>query len=446
MDFPNRNRITERAVLRLLISGFALVLLLLGAVGAIAIQGTRSIEEDTAQAGNEQVMMAGLLGETRAGLNALAAALHEVARDPDAINRDAVMRELDEAEKGLRRAVAVGANSPDAARWRNLELQERELTTLMRGGIGQDGSMRDNLLAELLTRHDRIVAVGRELLEASAQRAAATDQRIEKEARALAGESSALLGTSMALALLCAGLTVYLARRSIRRIEWQASELNRVSWHMLQSQEATARRFSHELHDELGQSLAAVKSNLTSTRTDDLAARRADCVQLVDEAIANVRELSQLLRPVILDDFGLDAGLRWLTERFAQRTGLDAVYESNSDQRLPEATETHLFRIAQEALTNVARHSGATKVRVHLQITGGEVQLTVEDNGRGLTRREPSPETPTLGMTGMRARAREAGGELNLSSPAAGGLRIDVIAPVAGNTRDAEQEDAYSVS
>ena len=95
MDFPNPNRITERAVLRLLTSGSALVLLLLGAVGTIAIQGTRSIEEDTAQAGNEQVMMAGLLGETRAGLNALATALHEVARDPDAINREAVSERLE---------------------------------------------------------------------------------------------------------------------------------------------------------------------------------------------------------------------------------------------------------------------------------------------------------------------------------------------------------------
>ena len=72
--------------------------------------------------------------------------------------------------------------------------------------------------------------------------------------------------------------------------------------------------FSHELHDELGQSLMAMKANLTAFTPENLAVRRADCLALVDEAIANVRELSQLLRPVILDDFGLDASLNWLTE------------------------------------------------------------------------------------------------------------------------------------
>src|SRR4029079_13803202 len=108
------------------------------------------------------------------------------------------------------------------------------------------------------------------------------------------------------------------------------------------------RRFSHELHDELGQSLAAIKSNITSSALDDWNTRKADCLHLVDDAIANVRELSQLLRPVILDDFGLDAGLRWLIDRFGERTGLDAKYESTFHERVSEETETHLFRITQE--------------------------------------------------------------------------------------------------
>ena len=84
-----------------------------------------------------------------------------------------------------------------------------------------------------------------------------------------------------------------------------------------------------------------------------------DCLHLVDEAIGNVRQMSQLLRPTILDDFGLEAGLRWLGEGFAARTGIEANFDSSFSGRLPDETETHLFRIAQEALTNVARHSGA---------------------------------------------------------------------------------------
>ena len=100
---------------------------------------------------------------------------------------------------------------------------------------------------------------------------------------------------------------------------------------MLESQETAARRFSHELHDELGQSLTAIKANVTALdpATPPDPARLEDCRRLIDEAIQNVRELSHLLRPTILDDFGLDAGIRWLAERFGQRTGIEVDYKSS---------------------------------------------------------------------------------------------------------------------
>src|SRR5205085_1875927 len=142
-------------------------------------------------------------------------------------------------------------------------------------------------------------------------------------------------------------------------------------------QEATARRFSHELHDELGQSLTAVKTNLSALNSGGSGGdeRLADCLRLVDDAIGNVRQMSQLLRPTILDDFGLEAGLRWLAEGFSARTGIDVKVDSNHSGRLADETETHLFRIAQEALTNVARHSGAKHVRMRLESAGGEICL-----------------------------------------------------------------------
>ena len=121
----------------------------------------------------------------------------------------------------------------------------------------------------------------------------------------------------MLVALTCAGITVRLATRVFREMEAQAGELSRVSFRLLDVQESTARQFSHELHDELGGSLTAIKSNLGAIAASSPAAtkRVEDCKRLVDASISNVRELSQLLRPTILDDFGLDAGLRWLAER-----------------------------------------------------------------------------------------------------------------------------------
>jgi len=214
-------------------------------------------------------------------------------------------------------------------------------------------------------------------------------------------------------------------------LEWQTAELSRVSWHMLEDQEATARRFSHELHDELGQSLTAVKTNLTALKSSpgENGGRLADCLHLVDEAIGNVRQMSQLLRPTILDDFGLEAGLRWLAEGFAARTGVDVHVESNYSGRLADETETHLFRIAQEALTNVARHSGAKHVGITLASTGDQISLTVRDDGRGLL--STGAKTRSMGMIGMRARARSAGGDVSISGDRGHGVLIEVRVPLS---------------
>jgi signal transduction histidine kinase len=208
---------------------------------------------------------------------------------------------------------------------------------------------------------------------------------------------------------------------------------------MLENQEATARRFSHELHDELGQSLSAIKTNLTAlgNGANGQGDRLHDCLQLVDDAIGNVREMSHLLRPTILDDFGLEAGLRWLAEGFSARTNIAVHVDSAYSGRLPDETETHLFRITQEALTNVARHSGAQRVDIRLEVTNGDVLLTIQDDGRGLAPepRNGTPATGGLGLIGMRARARSARGDMTVRSRPGEGVRIEVRAPAGAEAR-----------
>jgi signal transduction histidine kinase len=267
-------------------------------------------------------------------------------------------------------------------------------------------------------------------------------KRINSRTDRLGAETAALVGGCLLVALGCAFLTVRIAARVFRKMELQASELSRVSFRMLELQESVARRFSHELHDELGGSLTAMKTNLAVLAANGLEpgarARVEDCNKLVDESIANVRELSQLLRPTILDDFGLDAGLRWLIERFRERTHIAVDYVAEFQGRLADETETHLFRIVQEALTNVARHSGATEVAIHLRAGDGRVKLTLSDNGRGI-----APGTrPGMGLSGMRARAHSAGGELTFSSVPGKGVRIEVWAPQKAGTESAQTIEA----
>jgi len=282
------------------------------------------------------------------------------------------------------------------------------------------------------------------LIEASYRRAVAAQNQIDRRSQRLVKESAVFLGAFLTLALACTALTVRLAAQLLRRMEWQESELSRVSWHMLQDQESTARRFSHELHDELGQSLTALKANLSALGAGDNHVDRSrldDCFHLVDESIGNVRQMSQLLRPTILDDFGLEAGLRWLTEGFTHRTGIETEFKSGVSGRLPDETETHLFRLAQEALTNVARHSGAHKAVVELDTQGGQICLAIRDDGRGLPPAGASQRG--MGMIGMRARARSLGGNLAVRSKPGQGVEIVVRVPAAG--AEHEREDPHPV-
>jgi signal transduction histidine kinase len=282
-------------------------------------------------------------------------------------------------------------------------------------------------MEQMLSQHDAIVKMIHDMVMENTNLWTDTDEQMALDISDLADDSSLLLIACFLLAIIFAASTVVVVRKGIQRIEWQRDELNRVSWHMLQTQEDTARRFSHEMHDELGQSLAAVRANLAEHNWVH-EERRRESMHLVDEAIANVRELSQLLRPVILDDFGLEAALRSLVERFGQRTRIDMIFTCNFSGRIESTTETHLYRIAQEALTNIARHSRATSVEISLMEEAKQIFLTIQDNGIGM----PSTHEETsssLGLIGMRARARECGGTLTHQTIAPQGVKVTVTVP-----------------
>jgi len=319
----------------------------------------------------------------------------------------------------------------------------------------------------MFNRHEEVLAHVATIIRSNDQEKLSAQQQIARHTGVFIFQSALLFGACLLLALVCAFLTVNVTSDLLRKMEWQASELSRVSWHMLESQESAARRLSHELHDELGQSLTAVKANLVALENENQSGnaipreRLQDCLRIVNEAVSNVRQISQLLRPTILDDFGLDAALRSLCERFHQRTGIEVEYQSNLRSRLPDETETHLYRISQEALTNVARHSGATRVRVGLQAADDRLHLMVADNGRGLAAagaaaaaQPPDPDNsrPGIGMVGMRARARSIGGELVLRSGVefGPGLSVEVALPISAREKELDgkpdvEKDPHSV-
>jgi signal transduction histidine kinase len=417
-----QRRVTQRTILAILIAGFTVVFALIIVAAVALVRSNRAIQESAGRLVDDQLLMSRLISDIQVGQEALNAVFYKLVRMPDDFDRDELLAELRRSSDDLGRIAAESAGTPEEEQWNRLRELSDAFSVEARSLIERRGGSTASLM-RLFELHEQVLQQMARVVSALAGRATATETQIAGQLRKQVNDSLLLLGSCILLGVVCGALTIRLTAASFQKMERQATELSRVSWHMLETQEATARRFSHELHDELGQALAAVKANLALLTPENIAERQTDCMRLVDEAISNVRELSQLLRPVILDDFGLDASLRWLAERFSSRTGIRVRYESTFSGRLADETETHLFRIAQEALTNVARHSGASEVHVTLYRDNGRIRLQIADNGKGIGN---ASALRGLGLVGMRARAHHAGGEIDFRKSPLGGTLIDV--------------------
>jgi signal transduction histidine kinase len=419
--------VTVRKILRVLVIGFSAVIGLLMAAGFIGLKSAQLIQGNSAEIVHNGLVTTRLIDELQREQDTLNAAFNKLSRGPELSERERLLTQLDDADQAVERIVAEAAGTPQAELW-------RQLSTAVQGFSKEARRLlvRKNVPTytsrDLLRHHEDVTAIVARMIANNYTRTLAAQSRLDQRSAQLVRESLGLLSGCLLLALVCAIFTVRITTQLFRKMEQQSSDLARVTWHMLESQETAARRFSHELHDELGQSLTAIKANVTALdpATPPDPARLEDCRRLIDEAIQNVRELSHLLRPTILDDFGLDAGIRWLAERFGDRTGIDVSYQSSFDGRLADETETHVFRIVQEALTNVARHSGATRVNIELARNGDRVHLIVRDNGHGFN----GNGSAGLGLVGMRARAQSVGGELQINSKE--GVTVDLWAPMNG--------------
>ncbi len=207
-----------------------------------------------------------------------------------------------------------------------------------------------------------------------------------------------------------------------RQLATRSAQLEQLTRLLLRAQEDERRRIARELHDEAGQVLSAVKIEL------DLDGRK-EASEMVSRALAQVRDLSNLLRPSVLDDLGLVPALRGLVDDFSKRTRIDVTLNAGEGLRgfTPEQ-EVVIYRVVQEALTNVARHAEARQVRVGLRAEERQLRLTVEDDGRGLAG-EP---TPHLGLRGMRERITALGGTLAVAASPSRGFRLEALIPTGG--------------
>jgi signal transduction histidine kinase len=232
-----------------------------------------------------------------------------------------------------------------------------------------------------------------------------------------------------------------------RRAEQSALDsqeaLRLLSVRLIRAQDEQSRKFSRELHDSLGQYLSLVKMNLSRfLRQAPPSELLSECMELLDHSIAESRTISYLLHPPMLDDMGFQFAAKWCLEGFSQRSGIrvDASIPEDSD-RLPLPVEITLFRVLQESLTNIHRHSESKQADVSLAMSPNDVTMRIRDYGKGISpdllrRFFATGAHVGVGLAGMRERVREQGGHLDIESKGQG-TTVIVRIPAAAIARAA---------
>jgi signal transduction histidine kinase len=219
----------------------------------------------------------------------------------------------------------------------------------------------------------------------------------------------------------------------------RTSELQILSQRLLSVQDEERRKLARDLHDSTGQTLAALKINvalLEATCPSQPSARvlMSEVAALADQAIQEIRTMSYLLHPPLLDEVGFACAAEWYVEGFAKRSGIHVSVDFSPGERLPKRVELALFRVLQESLTNVHRHSGASTVKVNFKRDAKAVILEIRDFGRGfsperLARLRETSADAGVGLAGMRERIYELTGRLELESDA-GGTTVRATVPL----------------
>ena len=224
---------------------------------------------------------------------------------------------------------------------------------------------------------------------------------------------------------------VAVRRDAERRAEENAARLRALSNKLLRVQEDERRALAQELHDQIGQLLTGLRFQLEAARDQAPSTPLSDALTVTGELLRSVRELTLQLRPRMLDDLGLQPALEWQTKLFQGQTGITVELElSLPRERLAAELETAVFRMVQEALTNVARHSGATAAVVTLTADESALQVEISDRGRGFDAPNALARRDSLGLAGLEERVRLAGGHFEIFSQAGQGTRVHAEFPL----------------
>jgi signal transduction histidine kinase len=311
---------------------------------------------------------------------------------------------------------------------------------------GHEDTARYMIRSQIENKRESISAIVSRLLALNDQAQTEAGQQVSLVYGKVKQDILVLIGILFLVALGTGLYTLQANRKTFDRLhhlaeklQTQSEQLRLLSWKLIDVQEKTLRQVARDLHDEFGQILTAIgvtlgRASQKALEEDPVFVRDVKAVKkIVEDALQSVRSESQIFRPAILDDFGLAQTLEWFVEQFSRQTGIQVHYQGKlSDGFFPSEDAIHLYRIVQEALNNVARHSGAKEAWVTVEEQVGSLSLEIRDNGAGFV---VGPENNRvagqgIGLMGMRERAEHLKGSFSIRSSPQRGTVVSVRVPL----------------
>jgi signal transduction histidine kinase len=310
--------------------------------------------------------------------------------------------------------------------------RETEARRMIEGELEPKRAVITEIVARLLILNDRAQVEAAEKI--------ATVYSSVKE------EILILIGVLFLLALGTGLYTLQANRRTFEKLQHlaeklqlQSEQLRKLSWKLIEVQENTLRHVARDLHDEFGQILTAVGAMLSRAsqrglEKDSLFVQDVERVKkIVEDTLQNVRDTSQMFRPAILDDFGMEQTLEWFASQFSRQTGIQVHFDCDAaEYGVPAESAIHIYRIVQAALSNIARHSGAREAWVSLESHDGMLALEIRDNGRGFDAAAALDRNmgDGIGLMGMHERAEHLNGSIEFRSAPGQGTAVRVLIPL----------------
>jgi signal transduction histidine kinase len=312
-------------------------------------------------------------------------------------------------------------------------------------GGGHEDSARYLVRSQLEEQRETISRVVSQLLRMNDQAQQEAGLRVSLVYGKVSRDILLLIGVLFLVALGTGLYTVQANRKTFERLhhlaeklQSQSEQMRTLSWKLIEVQEQTLRHVARDLHDHFGQILTAI--GLTLGRAGRKAAENNDAVfvqdvrdvkRIVEDTLQSVRDESQIFRPAILDDFGLQQTLEWFVEQFTRQTGVQVHWQGElADGIFPPEAAIHVYRIVQEALSNVARHSGAREAWVTLGEKENQLDLEIRDNGVGFETDTKRTASHGIGLVGMRERAEHLQGSFSIRSAPNAGTTVNVRVPL----------------